>query len=170
MHASGLRMLRIASSPWYNRNGWLGVNTKLLTELLTTYLINRLICKLPVGCFTEWIRIWIARDDRQWNRLLEITIMPLWCYFLLSLFHDCKPFGHKLFFIATVGKCCFLMKEKKKKNSLYGQDFWAYEYSYYYRTYRLSKDSTRVLPSSYQSSYCTHKNCGVSSEAAIEAV
>ena len=45
------------------------------------------------GVFTGWIRIWIARDDRQWNRLLEITIMPVWCHFLESLFHDCKPFG-----------------------------------------------------------------------------
>ena len=62
------------------------------------------ICKLPVGCFTEWIRIGIARDDRQGNPLLEITIMPISCHFLLSLFHDCKIFGHKLLFIATVGK------------------------------------------------------------------
>ena len=27
--------------------------------------------------------------------------MPVWCHFLLSLFHDCKPFGHKFLFIAT---------------------------------------------------------------------
>ena len=63
-----------------------------------------LICKLPVGCFREWIRTGIARGDRQRNRQLEIIIMPIWCQSLLPLFHDCKLFAHKFLFIATVGK------------------------------------------------------------------